>query len=170
VFRSLAISGLLLMAAACSQPARDLPLTSVAAARPSAAESAQDLRAIVDPCEQAMDGARGAISQLAAAGQPGADGRAAVTRTKAACQGAFASLQKIQAPGQARDACLSAVYTRETLADTAIAMLDGKGGALAVTTLRYKSDDQGAASRACATALANLDGRKFAMAANPSRQ
>ncbi|MDP3856107.1 hypothetical protein [Phenylobacterium sp.] len=170
MFRNILLASLLVLTAACSQPARDVRLTQVAAAVPTAAQVAQDVRGIVEPCETAMDRASGDIGQLAAAASPRAAARVAVAGAKDACLTAFGALQKAQAPGEVRDACLSAVYTRETLADTAIEMLDGKAGALAITTLRYKADDQSAANRACATALANLGGREFAMAASPSRQ
>lgn len=167
MFRNLVLASLTVLVAACSQPPRQVPLTPVAAAAPSAAQAAQDVRAIVEPCEQAMNRAGSHIDQLAASGSPGAGARAAVDATKTACLSAFGALQKIQAPGAVRDACLSAVYTRETLADTAIQMLDGKAGALAATTLRYKADDQSAASQACSTALATLGGREFAMVTTP---
>jgi len=169
VFRNLALASLIVLAAACSQPARDVPLTQLVAAAPSAAQVAQDVRGIVEPCEQAMTLAGGHIDQLASSASPQAGARAAVGATKTACLTAFGALQKAHAPGAVRDACLNAVYTRETLADTAIQMLDGKAGALAVTTLRYKADDQSAASQACSTALANLGGREFAMLATPPR-
>jgi len=167
VFRTLALASLMVLAAACSQPARNVPLTQVVAVAPSAAQVVQDVRGIVQPCEQAMNRAGGHIDQLASSASPQAGARAAVGATKAACLTAFGALQKAHAPGAVRDACLSAVYTRETLADTAIEMLDGKAGALAVTTLRYKADDQSAASQACSTALATLGGREFAMMATP---
>ncbi|WP_309643723.1 hypothetical protein [Phenylobacterium sp.] len=169
MFRKLALVSLLSLAA-CSQPARDVPMTQVAVAAPTAAQVVQDVRAIVEPCELASDRASGDIGLLVAAASPRDGARAAMAGAKSACLTAFGALQKAQAPGEVRDACLSAIYTRETLADTAIELLDGKAGPLAVTTLRYKADDQGAAGRACGAALARLDGREFAMAANPSRQ
>ncbi len=167
MFRNLVLASLTVLAAACSQPPGAVPVTQVASVAPSAAQAAQDVRTIVEPCEQAMDRAGGHIEHLAASGSPRPGARAAVDATKAACLTAFGALEKIQAPGSVRDACLSAVYTRETLADTAIQMMDGKAGALAVTTLRYKADDQSAASQACSTALATLGGREFAMVTTP---
>ena len=168
MFRNLALASLLLMVAACSQPARDLPVAQAGLMTP--AQQVSDVRAIVEPCERAMDRASGDIGLLASAVQPGVEARNAVSATKSACLNAFGRLQKAHAPGPVRDACLSAVYTRETLADTAIAMLNGQAGALAVTTLKYKSDDQSAADQACTLAIASSGAREFAMAPNPSQR
>lgn len=149
---------LLLMTAACDNPSDYLPKqpeVTQAKALPRA-ESVQIVRQIVGPCERAMDRASGAIGAMAASNSAPASAREPVTQIKTTCAGAFSQLQNSQASGEVRDACLAAVYARESVADTAISILDGKATSLTTSTLQYKAADQAAASRACVAALARV--------------
>lgn len=148
--------GLLLSTAACEDPADYLPKDAATLERPALAqaEAVRLVRDIVGPCERAMEQASAAVGALAAAAAPGEAARPRISQTKDACRSAFARLQTSPAPGDLRDACLAAVYARESVADTALQILDGRATSLSVSTLQYKTADQAAASRACMTALA----------------
>ncbi len=148
--------GLLLLAAACDRPSDYLPREPVAVQRSAAprVDTLQLVSEIVGPCERAMDRASDAIGVIAASATPPATARHPIALAKTVCAGAFARLQRSGASGDVRDACLAAAYARESVADTALQILEGKAGAVAVSTLQYKAADQAAASRACVTALA----------------
>lgn len=149
-------AALLLTLAACENPNDYLPKQQVVADKPALpqAQATELVRTIVTPCERAMDRASGAISAMAASNIAPTTAREPVAAIKTACSGAFEQLQKSDASGEVRDACLAAVYARESVADTAIAILDGKATSLTPSTLQYKAADQAAASRACIAALA----------------
>jgi hypothetical protein len=155
VIRPLIAATLSLMLAACEDPSDYLPKQAVAAEKPPMprAEATELVRAIVSPCERAMDRASGAISAMAASNTAPASAREPVAEIKTACAGAFDKLQGSAASGEVRDACLTAVYARESVADTAITILDGRATPLTPSTLQYKAADQAAASRACVSAL-----------------
>lgn len=148
--------GLLLLAAACDRPSDYLPREPVTVQRSATprVDTLQLVSEIVGPCERAMDRASDAIGVIAASATPPATARHPIALAKTVCAGAFARLQRSGASGDVRDACLAAAYARESVADTALQILEGKAGAVAVSTLQYKTADQAAASRACVTALA----------------
>lgn len=146
---------LLLAVAACDRPDDYLPKQPVAVARTPMpqTEAIQLVRDIVGPCERAMERASDAIGIIAASAAPPAAARHPVALAKSVCAGAFSRLQRSNASGEVRDACLAAAYARESVADTALQILEGRGSAVAVSTLQYKTADQAAASRACVAAL-----------------
>jgi hypothetical protein len=155
VVRSCLALGLLLLTAACDKPSDYLPKEPVALEKPALpqAQAVQLVREIVGPCERAMERASGVIGVMATAGSPPAAARDLVTLTKSACASAFAQLQGSDASGDVRDACLAAAYARESVADTALEILEGRATPITVSTLQYKAADQATASRACVAAL-----------------
>lgn len=156
MIRQVIAAALLLTLAACENPNDYLPKQQVAPEKPALprVEATELVRNIVGPCERAMDRASGTITAMAAANTAPTSAREPVTAIKTTCSGAFDQLQKSEASGEVRDACLAAVYARESVADTAITILDGKATSLTPSTLQYKAADQAAASRACIAALA----------------
>lgn len=155
MFRTCLALGLLLAVAACDRPDDYLTKQPVAVARTPMpqTEAIQLVRDIVGPCERAMERASDAIGTIAASAAPPAAARHPVALAKTVCAGAFARLQRSNASGEVRDACLAAAYARESVADTALQILEGRGNAVAISTLQYKTADQAAASRACVAAL-----------------
>lgn len=150
---------LLFALAACDDPNDYLPKTQAAAAAPDALPQDQAVRLvrdIVGPCERAMDRASGAIGVMVAASPAPARAREEIGLTKTACASAFAKLQKSAVSGDVRDACLAAAYARESVADTAMTILDGQATPITLSTLQYKASDQAAASRACVSALTRV--------------
>ena len=53
-----------------------------------------------------------------------------------------------------KDPCAQAVWAREGVADAALRLLNGQGGALGMMALRDRIDDQVKASRRCAIEIA----------------
>lgn len=156
MIRKSLILTLLLATAACEKPSDYLPKQAVAVEKAPLAkpEAIQLVREIVGPCERAMERASDAIGTIAASATPPASARHPVALAKTVCAGAFSRLQRSNASGEVRDACLAAAYARESVADTALKILEGGASAVAVSTLQYKAADQAAASRACVAALA----------------
>jgi hypothetical protein len=156
VIRTCLAVSLLLVTAACDQPSDYLPKKAVSVARTPLPrnEAIELVRDIVGPCERAMERASDAIGIIAASATPPAAARHPVALAKTICAGAFSRLQRSNASGEVRDACLAAAYARESVADTALEILEGRANAVAISTLQYKTADQAAASRACVAALA----------------
>lgn len=151
---------LLFLVAGCDDPNDYLPKSQAASVATAAAlpqdQAVRLVRDIVGPCERAMERASSAIGVMVAASPPPARARDEIGLTKAACATAFTKLQKSAVSGDVRDACLAATYARESVADTAMSILDGQATPITLSTLQYKAADQAAASRACVSALTQV--------------
>lgn len=155
MFRTCIVLSLLLATSACDRPDDYLPKQKLVAEKKALpqSEAVKLVRDIVGPCERAMERASESIGLIAVSSTPPAVSRHPVALAKTVCAGAFSRLQRSNASGEVRDACLAAAYARESVADTALDILEGHANAVAISTLQYKTADQAAASRACVAAL-----------------
>lgn len=148
----------MLALAACEKPSDYLPKTpQVVQAQAPGREAVLALRNAILPCENAMDAAAESIGDLAARSAALPDSRELIASARAICGRASLAVQAAPVWSRLKDPCAQAVYTRESVADAALRMLNGQGGALGMHALRDRIKDQVAASRTCAAAFAEAE-------------
>jgi hypothetical protein len=141
--------------AACERQGDYLPKANAAPLpEPPAPAAVSALRDAIGPCERAMETASEPIGDLAARSAALPDSRDPIAAARAVCRQSAKAVQAAPVWSRLKDPCAQAVWAREGVADAALRILNGQGGALGAMALRDRIGDQVKASQRCAIEIA----------------